>query len=165
MRTVTMTMGSVHWSLTAKNSTSSFICSSRYSSVSKIRHHVPEQRSSAAFRAAAKSSIHGKSMRISAYFSAISRLPSVEPVSAITSSQGAASRSGCSAFMHRSIQRISFLKIIAIDSSGFNIANPPFYLRHMGKTPRSGGFPIRLSLKKTEGGPKSASVYDIAWCC
>ena len=39
-------------------------------------------------RAAAKSLIQGKSKTMSAYFSAISRLPSSEPVSATTSSQG-----------------------------------------------------------------------------
>ena len=80
--------------LPRRNRTSSDTSSSRYSSVSTNMNHFPEQRFSTELRAAAKSSIQGKSMRISAYFSATSRLPSVEPVSAITSSAGTASRRG-----------------------------------------------------------------------
>ena len=85
-----------------------------------------EQRSITELRAAEKSFTQGKSNKISAYRSATARLPSVAPVSAITTSQGRASRRGWRDFKHRSRQRISFLKIIPIDSRGFVISSLSF---------------------------------------
>ena len=99
---------------------------STHSSQSMVMYHVPEQRSITAFRAAAKSLIQGKPNTISAYRSATARLPSSAPVSAITTSQGSASRRGRRDFKHRSRQRISFLKMMPMDSRGFDMANLSF---------------------------------------
>ncbi len=120
--------------------TSSRMSPSRYSSASRLKNQVPEALSITAFRAAAKSSTQGKSNRMSAWRLATSRLPSVEPVSAMISSQGTARRRGSRAARHRSRLRISSLKIMPMVKTGWLMSILLFYPCFWENRP-TGGFP------------------------
>ena len=98
--------------------TSSSMSGDKYSSASIVKYHLPVHLSITAFLALAKSLIQTKSKNISAYLTAISRVLSVEPVSAIISSQGIACLKGSSALRHFSRHLSSFFTIIPIESNG-----------------------------------------------